>query len=842
MDGAVSGERARDGAGARLAFLLALLTGFALRLFHLGAESLWYDETVSVHLARQPIPAMITHTAGDIHPPGYYLLLHLWQQVTAPTLLHGFEFLYAFPSVIAAMLVLPLLYVIGRRLFNTPTATVAVWLAAINPFQLWYSQEVRMYTAGAALALVCLWALLAFAGEAHRVRWLALYALGAAAGLYTLYYFAFWLLALNLAALLLLWQPPAARGRRFGQWITAQGAALVLFAPWLPVVIRQVTDPPVPPWRAPWPNAGALVASGGEALAALLVGQSPPGEIAWVWAMPVLALVTGFAWWAWGTRSGHRRSAAAGTVLLLVFVPIGLLFAVTLVITPIYHVRYIYPYATLFLLVPATLVVAMARRWRLLAAIALLLFLSSEAWGAQQFWANPRYRADDHRGAVAQVAAQWRPGDAILANAGWIYPVFESYWPVDTAGVEGSVPPAIAGYFPIDGYAQFAAQDPAFLAQPAVARSGSVDGSSSLGWGDPASDFFALPAAGTTAALDALAAHAGRIWHYRLYDTVSDPDGVIRAWLDVNATRLLERPIPGRDLGRVELFELPGAAVATPSPAAPQAVCFGHAICLDGYTQFSSAAAGTPLYVSTWWRTLLPTPDLALSLRLYDSHGRLAAQADAPFLPATSQWSAQDSHAQPLALPLAVSLTPGEYRVELVVYDAGSGAPVAPDPTLQAIEGQRWPLGAVKVLPAAAAAELPAPVATFDYIELVDVRMDRTEARPGDSVQMTAYWQSRPSPYRDTYRAHVTLRSADGAAVQTWDFTLGGDEFPSGEWPELRPVRDVYDLPLAATLAPAGYSLTLALQRASDGAPIAARQGWRQADAIEVGALQLVSE
>ncbi|MCB0134971.1 MAG: glycosyltransferase family 39 protein, partial [Caldilineaceae bacterium] len=134
MDGPVLDAKPKERTTARIALLLALLTGFALRLLHLGAESLWYDETVSVHLARQPIPAMIAHTAGDIHPPGYYLLLHLWQQLTAPTLLHGLEYLYAWPSVFAGMVVLALLYATGRRLFNPKVALVAVTLAAVNPF------------------------------------------------------------------------------------------------------------------------------------------------------------------------------------------------------------------------------------------------------------------------------------------------------------------------------------------------------------------------------------------------------------------------------------------------------------------------------------------------------------------------------------------------------------------------------------------------------------------------------------------------------------------------------------------------------------------------------------
>ena len=94
--------------------LAAILVAFAVRLFHLGGESLWYDETVSVYLSRLPLPAMFAHTAGDIHPPGYYALLHAWQALTTPSLAHGLEFLYAFPSLVFGLLALPLLYAIGQ--------------------------------------------------------------------------------------------------------------------------------------------------------------------------------------------------------------------------------------------------------------------------------------------------------------------------------------------------------------------------------------------------------------------------------------------------------------------------------------------------------------------------------------------------------------------------------------------------------------------------------------------------------------------------------------------------------------------------------------------------------
>jgi hypothetical protein len=63
----------------RVLAMILVLAGFALRLYKLGGESLWYDETVSVYLATEPLVELIGHTARDIHPPGYYLMLYAWR-------------------------------------------------------------------------------------------------------------------------------------------------------------------------------------------------------------------------------------------------------------------------------------------------------------------------------------------------------------------------------------------------------------------------------------------------------------------------------------------------------------------------------------------------------------------------------------------------------------------------------------------------------------------------------------------------------------------------------------------------------------------------------------------
>ena len=57
-----------------LIFLLAL----ALRLYQLNADSLWEDEIFTATQSPLPVAELLRWTAGDIHPPGYYLLVGGW--------------------------------------------------------------------------------------------------------------------------------------------------------------------------------------------------------------------------------------------------------------------------------------------------------------------------------------------------------------------------------------------------------------------------------------------------------------------------------------------------------------------------------------------------------------------------------------------------------------------------------------------------------------------------------------------------------------------------------------------------------------------------------------------
>jgi len=831
----------------RALLLSGVLIAFALRLYHLGGESLWYDETVSAVLAQKSIPALIAHTARDIHPPGYYLLLHAWQRLTHPTLAHGLEFLYAWPSLWFGMLVVVLLYAVGRRFYGAHTALIALWLAAINPFHLWYSQEVRMYTLGSALGLLCLWSLLKFFEQTKlrgQIGWLLVYAVGAAAGLYTLYYFLFALATLSLIAIHRLWsRHEQAWMQQALVWLGAQTLIILLYGPWLPVLWRQATDPPVPPWRAVWADWPSFAQSLSESLAALLVGQSPPGLRNWPWVLLTVGMFVILGYTKIhikrGTAPKHLphpqagvepiKDSGTGILSSYLFVPIGLIYLITLLVTPIYHVRYLFVYAAPFLILVAAAIQHM-RRWnRWLGATAGLLLLMSSGGGLFEFWSNPRYRADDHRAAVAQLAHQWRPGDLILVNAGWAYTALQLYWPTTLIGAEAALPPPISQLERITDYAQAVQTDGVATrwgAKPAVTivRTGTIDGAASLGWGDPNSDFFNMRAEAISDIFTAVASHHPRIWQYRIYDTVNDPTGLIRTWLDINTTRVQDQPFPGRDYLRLQLYE---TRLEQAPPSRP-GYRFGEIIRLLPHPLPPTMTAGELLYLPTTWLALpnigQTTAGLRMSLRLYDLHGQLVAQQDVTPLPPTTAWQAGEIYTVPLALPVPVATKPGAYELALIVYDADTGIPLLTTQATQADGPVN--LGTIKLEPARQVPEINQVLARFDYIDLVAAQLSAAHLSAATPLQVRLIWRPRPSAYQETYLGIFELRDTRGTVVQSWSDALGGWDYPSGSWPTGIPVQEWRPITVDASIPKGAYQLTLRLARSSDQQALSAQQGW----------------
>ena len=149
-----------------LLVILITLAGGVLRVLYLGGKVMWLDETISVWLANHTVPDMLHWVITiDQHPPLYYLLLHYWIAINGDT-----PFYVRLLSVLFGTATIPFIYLIGKRISGTVTGLVAAVIMTVSLFNIYYSQETRMYTLLAFNAAVAIYALVRLLTDARSAR------------------------------------------------------------------------------------------------------------------------------------------------------------------------------------------------------------------------------------------------------------------------------------------------------------------------------------------------------------------------------------------------------------------------------------------------------------------------------------------------------------------------------------------------------------------------------------------------------------------------------------------------------------------------------------------------
>jgi uncharacterized membrane protein len=198
------------------------------------------------------------------HPPLYYLILRQWMQwfgnsVTAIRSL----------SALISLLVFPCIYWLCRELFplSPLTAWMAIALVAVSPLHVLYAQEARQYSLWTVTILLSCAALLQANRRPNLLNW-GIYAITLTAALYTFLFSAFVAIAHGIYMLV---------SERF-RWtkivrayLLATILALIAFAPWLAIVIRNygrlrdstnwISEAKIPTWQLilSWGNTIQLV-------------------------------------------------------------------------------------------------------------------------------------------------------------------------------------------------------------------------------------------------------------------------------------------------------------------------------------------------------------------------------------------------------------------------------------------------------------------------------------------------------------------------------------------------------------------------------------------------------
>ncbi|MDZ5433675.1 glycosyltransferase family 39 protein [Pseudomonas fluorescens] len=124
----------------RLDILVLITLALIVRFHGISIPVIWYDEAYSLLLSERS-PALIwSTTAGDVHPPLYYVILHFWMKVLGNSALSA-RSLSALADVGTLLLCTKLMSLIATR----RAACFAGVLLALLPISVRYSQEVRMY-------------------------------------------------------------------------------------------------------------------------------------------------------------------------------------------------------------------------------------------------------------------------------------------------------------------------------------------------------------------------------------------------------------------------------------------------------------------------------------------------------------------------------------------------------------------------------------------------------------------------------------------------------------------------------------------------------------------------
>jgi mannosyltransferase len=221
----------------RIFLLILTLLAFGWRMARLDFQSLWRDEVDAIYFAVRDLSETLSmFVQAAQNGPLYFLSLRPWFAVVGSS-----EFALRFPSAAAGTLSVLLVWHVGRRLLPAApevrmpasaawvnVAALGALLFALNPYQIWYGQEGKMYATNTALALLATWLWLRGVDTGGWRTWLA-YLVAVSAAMYV-HLLMVLLIPLHLLWFFIAW--PLARRHWRGYGLALAGLTL----PYLPML------------------------------------------------------------------------------------------------------------------------------------------------------------------------------------------------------------------------------------------------------------------------------------------------------------------------------------------------------------------------------------------------------------------------------------------------------------------------------------------------------------------------------------------------------------------------------------------------------------------------------
>jgi mannosyltransferase len=623
-----------------LSFLVLL--AFALRVYRLGHQSFWYDEGQSYYFAHQDSLGAILDVISDSdHPPLYFILLYLWMSVAG-----GSEFALRFTALFWSVLLVPLVYLLGRRAFGPGEGMTAALLMVISPFHVWYAQEARMYTLATFLSLLSSYLLLLALRKGRPSLWLA-YTLAALAAPYAHLYACFVLLFQALFVLLWTWRNwpkvPFLRA-----WLLSQVGIGLSFLPWIGIVLREYASN-----ATYWPGILDLKRFLLDTVVAFSAGLTLPLERAnWTATAFLIALGVGCA--ALVFRRSDPRSRWQGFSLVLLYLIVPTSAAVVISYRhPKYAPRYLLLVTPAYYLLAAKGLITLRayRRWAGLAVILFTVVFVGAAQSLYNCYFVEEYARDDFRAVLGYIGANAWEDDAIIIVGGHAYPILDYY---NRSGLATyPIPPRLV----------------ASVKQPVNRQL-------------------------VAETLNEIVAHHRRAWLILWQERLADPARLVLNELVANTLRLgVGAEFHGPALLLFSLEDAPHF-YAEPPVQHPIVVDFADNMQLVGYEltkgqwlrdrqQRELAAAqmetealafepGETIYLALYWRTRgVVEGDYTAFTHLLAQDGALYGgwdrQLGGEFYP-SSQWPVGDTLREEYPLVVSPEAPPGHYQIEVGLY------------------------------------------------------------------------------------------------------------------------------------------------------------------------------
>jgi len=416
------------------------VTAFAIRLYRISEQNLWFDEYSTFEVASAPIEQLphLMLSVESNKPPLYFALIHYWIKGG-----HGEGWL-RLPSAFFGALTCVVIASLGKQSFGLRGAFALGCLVAVSPFHIYYSQEARPYALWGLFTALALLFHVRFC-RTPRLGFLIAYVLFAVLACYT---FLYGFIAIGFAVLFAVaWRPKLLRRVQW-QIVGANFLVGVLYLPWLVKVASSALLGVgfLQTHRAPPTHAAAysffslgLGSSFGPTMENLrLLGTGVftafPVEAALLCLGGVLLAV--LAWlggdWLWK----HNRNALWFALIgLLLFWGAPALFNAIRQDVPC-NPRYALP--AVFFLMILVLAAGFAAigsgswRWLLIG-----LFGAAQGMSIYNLFFQPQHGRDDLRAAANYVARLEPPPERLLICAGYLSNVFDYYYtgPVPVEGV-----------------------------------------------------------------------------------------------------------------------------------------------------------------------------------------------------------------------------------------------------------------------------------------------------------------------------------------------------------------------------------------------------------------------